>query len=120
MYDIIDGTIIVVTLNKIEDKVYNLPEIDIDKKIGEEPFSGIVELVGDDYIVVEGKVILITDKTKLNCDFKDIRPGDFVSGVAEIFSNSGRKAIYVNKAINEKVKTEKIAGHVVDMGDAEG
>lgn len=116
-YDIIDGTIIVVTLNKIEDKVYNLPEIDIDKKIGEEPFSGIVELVGDDYIVVEGKVILITDKTKLNCDFKDIRPGDFVSGVAEIFSNSGRKAIYVNKAINEKVKTEKIAGHVVDMGD---
>ena len=116
-YDIIDGTTTVVVLNRIEDKTYNLPDIEYDKKIGEEEFAGIVEAVGEDYIVVDGKVIIITDKTKLNVEFKDIRPGDFVSGVAEIFSISGRKAIFVNKALNDKMKTGKIAGHVVDMGD---
>ncbi|MBQ6519336.1 MAG: hypothetical protein IJI14_11495 [Anaerolineaceae bacterium] len=116
-YDLKDDSTEVVILKKVEDKVYNLPTVEVDTKIGEESFSGIVEAVGDDYIVVNGHVIVITDKTQLNCDFSDIRPGDFVSGVAEIFSQSGWKAIVVNKASTEKVKTGKIAGHVVGMGD---
>ncbi len=118
-YDIKEGTFEVTFLNRIEDKVYNLPSIDIeaDEKTGEESFAGLVEAVGKEYIVVGGKVILITDKTQLNCDPADIHPGDFVSGVAEIFSKSGRKAIVLNKAITDKVKIRKAAGHVTAMGD---
>ena len=118
-FDVKNGTIEIIQLRVVPDRKYNLPEYGVatDEKIGEEEFSGIVEAVGEDYIIVNGMLIAITDKTELNCEFSEIRPGDFVSGVTEIFSQSGRKAVICLKAEAENIKKQKIAGHVVDMGD---
>ncbi len=118
-YDTVTGEIEIRILKKTDEPARSLPDIEIDgdEKIGEIEFAGIIEAVGPDYIVVDGEVIFITDNTVINCDFSELHPGDYVSGLAEIFSKSGTKALIVNKADTEKAKVETIVGHVTAMGD---
>ena len=118
-YDTVTGEIEIRILKKTDELARSLPDIEIDgdEKIGEIEFAGIIEAVGPDYIVVDGEVIFITDNTVINCDFSELHPGDYVSGLAEIFSKSGTKALIVNKADTEKAKVETIVGHVTAMGD---
>ena len=103
-YDTVTGEIEIRILKKTDEPARSLPDIEIDgdKKIGEIEFAGIIEAVGPDYIVVDGEVIFITENTEINCDFSELQPGDYVSGLAEIFSKSGTKALIVNKADTEK------------------
>ncbi len=118
-YDTVTGEIEIRILKKTDEPARSLPDIEVegDEKIGEIEFAGIVEAVGPDYIVVEGEVIFITENTEINCDFSELQPGDYVSGIAEIFSKSGTKALIVNRADTEKAKVETIVGHVTAMGD---
>ena len=118
-YDTVTGEIEIRILRKTDEPARSLPDIEIDgdEKTGEIEFAGIIEAVGPDYIVVDGEVIFITENTDLNCDFSELQPGDYVSGIAEIFSKSGTKALIVNKADTEKAKVETIVGHVTAMGD---
>ena len=105
-YDTVTGEIEIRILKKTDEPARSLPDIEIDgdEKIGEIEFAGIIEAVGPDYIVVDGEVIFITDNTVINCDFSELHPGDYVSGLAEIFSKSGTKALIVNKADTEKAR----------------
>ena len=118
-YDTVTGEIEIRILKKTDEPARSLPDIEIDgdEKTGEKEFAGIIEAAGPDYIVVDGEVIYVTENTELNCDFSELRPGDYVSGLAEIFSKSGTKALIVNKADTEKAKVETIVGHVTAMGD---
>ena len=118
-YDTVTGEIEIRILKKTDEPARSLPDIEIDgdEKIEEIEFAGIIEAVGTDYIVVDGEVIFITDNTVINCDFSELHPGDYVSGLAEIFSKSGTKALIVNKADTEKANVEIIVGHVTAMGD---
>ncbi|MBQ6342238.1 MAG: hypothetical protein IJI41_03840 [Anaerolineaceae bacterium] len=118
-YDTVTGEIEIRILKKTDEPARSLPDIEIegDEKTGEIEFAGIIEAVGPDYIVVDGKVIYITENTEINCDFSELKPGDYVSGLAEIFSKSGTKALIVNKADTENANVETITGHVTAMGD---
>lgn len=118
-YDTVTGEIEIRILKKTDEPARSLPDIEIDgdEKIGEIEFAGIIEAVGPDYIVVDGEVIFITENTELNCDFSELQPGDYVSGLVEIFSKSGTKALIVNKANTENGNVETIVGHVTAMGD---
>ena len=118
-YDTVTGEIEIRILRKTDEPARSLPDIEIDgdEKTGEIEFAGIIEAVGPDYIVVDGEVIFITDNTVINCDFSELHPGDYVSGLAEIFSKSGTKALIVNKADTEKANVQTITGHVTAMGD---
>ena len=67
-------------------------------------YSGIVESINDDSLVIDGKTIVITKKTEMNCNFSDIKIGDYVSGVAKSFNKRGRTASICNKF--EDIKTD--------------
>ncbi|MBQ4513011.1 MAG: hypothetical protein II969_08455 [Anaerolineaceae bacterium] len=118
-YDTVTGEIEIRILKKTDEPARSLPDIEVegDEKTGEIEFAGIIEAVGPDYIIVDGEVIFVTENTEINCDFSELRPGDYVSGLAEIFSKSGTKALIVNKADTEKADVETIVGHVTAMGD---
>ncbi len=118
-YDTRTGDIEVTILVKTDVPERTLPDIEVegDEKTGEKEFTGIIEAAGPDYIVVDGEVIYVTDSTVISCDFSELHPGDYVSGIAEIFSRSGTKALIINKADTEKARIETVCGHVTAMGD---
>ena len=43
------------------------------------PFSGLVDDLGDDYVIIDGHALSIDSKTQRYCE--DIRTGDYVSGL---------------------------------------
>ena len=43
------------------------------------PFSGLVDDLGTDYVIIDGHALAISDETKRYCE--DIRTGDYVSGL---------------------------------------
>ena len=118
-YDTQTGYIEVTILVKTGEPERTMPDIEVegDEKTGEKEFSGIIEAVGPDFIVVEGEVVYATDSTVISCDFSELHPGDYVSGIAEIFSRSGTKALIISKTDTEKARIETVCGHVTAMGD---
>ena len=85
-------------------------------------FVGIIEAVGDDYIVVDGVVYYINEHTEFDCagktcSFGDFKVGDFVNGSANSFSISGNIALELNKPFDDTTKNYTIYGRVVGKGN---